>query len=404
MKHKFIAKRHWNRFESPLDKVNNLSIKYDDVIDLSLGDPDLITHDIIIEETFKDVKAGYTRYAAFQGDPELRAEIRKQYKEDYNIDISDDEILITASGSNAMYLALEAMLDQGDEVIFATPCYTQYIEQIKLAGGVPIELPTCEEENFEINIDRLNAAFTERTRCLIVNSPSNPLGTCLSLENMKEIAEVVIEKDIALIADEVYTAFCYQHPFIPFLSLPGMAERTVTINSFSKDYTMTGWRIGNVVAPAELLQAIKTINANAVFSSPSVSQRAAVHAIRNRKIIQPPMVEEYKKRVFYAAERVNNIPGMSVIFPPKAAFYLFVNIKNLKYKVSDSIDDIEKVSASQIITTSKDACDFLLEKAHVLTIPGTSFGAAGEGYIRIACTVGIEKLKEAFDRIELALK
>ena len=182
-------------------------------------------------------------------------------------------------------------------------------------------------------------------------------------------------------ADDIYTAFSFQTPFVPFASLPGMREHTITINSFSKNFTMTGWRLGNIVADPEIVDTIRTINENVVFTAPSISQRGAIFALRNRKAIQPALIEEYRRRVYYAAERINGIRNMSVLYPPKGTFYVFPSIK-----------------ATGL--TSAQAADVILREAHVLTIPGNSFGKCGEGYLRMACTVGVDKLAEAFDRIE----
>ena len=294
--------------------------------------------------------------------------------------VADEEIFVTASGCLAMYLALEAILDDGDEVIMQAPFFTPYPQQVELARGIPIELATLEEEDFQINIERLESLITERTKALIINTPSNPTGNCLTVETMEEIAKIAEKYDLLVIADDIYTSFSYQHPFVPFASLPGMQERTIIINSFSKDFTMTGWRVGNIIAPSEIIRVIQQINENVVFTAPSISQRAAIHGLRNREIVQPEMVEEYRKRVFYAAERINNIPNMHVLYPPKGTFYLFVNIKDT---------GLDSVTVSDII----------LREAHVLTIPGISFGNCGEGYIRLACTVNVNTLKEAFDRI-----
>lgn len=380
MKHKYIAKRYWKDISTPMGQVDVLAKQYNDVINLSLGDPDLITHDIIIEESMKDAKAGHTKYTDFRGDPELRDEIRKYYREEYGIGFEDNEIMVTASGCLAMYLALEAIIDDGDEVIIHTPCFTPYQQQIELARGIPVELDTYEEEDFQINIERLKRLITERTKAIIINTPTNPTGNCFTRKTLEDIAKVAKEYDLIVIADDIYGSFSFDGPFIPIVTLEGMKERTITINSFSKDYTMTGWRVGNVIAPDIIIKTMQKINENVVFTAPSISQRGAIHALRNRKEIQPSMIAEYKSRVQYAAARINKISNMSVL-PPKGTFYIFVNIKKTGL-------------------TSIEASDKILREAHVLTIPGISFGACGEGYIRLACTVNKDVLKEAFDRIE----
>lgn len=384
MKHKFIAKRYWKDQSTAMGQSDVLAKSFDDVIDLSLGDPDLTTDFRIIDAAFADAKAGHTKYTDFRGDPELRQAIIDFYKEEYDMDIVDEEIFVAASGCLAMYLVLEAILDDGDEVILQAPFFTPYPQQVELARGIPIELPTYEEEDFQINVERLESLITERTKALVINSPSNPTGNCLTVETMKKIAEIAEKYDLIVVSDDIYTAFSYQNPFVPFASLPGMQERTIIINSFSKNFTMTGWRVGNIIAPDYIIKIVQQINENVVFTAPSISQRAAIFALHHRDEVQPPMVEEYRKRMFYAAERINAIPKLSVIYPPKGSFYLFINIKGTGLG-------------------SVDAADMILREAHVLTLPGNAFGECGEGYVRIACTVGIDTLKEAFDRIEKAL-
>ena len=381
MKHKFIAKRYWKDQSTAMGQSDVLAKSFDDVINLSLGDPDLTTHELIIEKAFEDAKAGHTKYTDFRGDPELRSEICKFYKEEYGMDVADEEVFVSASACLGMYLALEAIVDDGDEVILQAPYFTPYPQQVELARGIPVELPTYEEEAFQINTERLESLITERTKALVINSPSNPTGNCLTVETMEKIAAIAEKYDLIVISDDIYTSFSYQNPFVPFASLPGMKGRTIIINSFSKNFTMTGWRVGNIIAPDYIIRTIQQINENVVFTAPSISQRAAIYALRNRETVQPEMVAEYKKRMFFAAERINEIPKMSVIYPPKGSFYLFINIKKSGL-------------------TSEEAADVILRKAHVLMLPGNAFGNCGEGYLRIACTVGVDKLGEAMDRIK----
>lgn len=380
MKHRFIAKRYWKDQSTAMGKSDEMAKSFNDVINLSLGDPDLTTHELIIEKAFEDARKGHTKYTDFRGDPEMRAEVCKYYREEYGMEVRDEEVFVVASGCLGMYLALEAILDDGDEVILQSPFFTPYPQQVELARGVPVELPTLEEEDWQVNPQRLESLITERTKAIVINTPSNPTGSCLTVETMKKIAEIAERYDLIVIADDIYTAFSYENPFVPFASLPGMRERTIILNSFSKNFTMTGWRIGQIIAPDYIIRTIQQINENVVFTAPSISQRAAIYALRFRDQIQPDMVEEYRKRAFYAAERINQIPHMHVIYPPKGSFYLFINIKETGL--------------------SSAACtDRILEQAHVLMLPGSAFGRCGEGYVRIACTVEIEKLREAFDRI-----
>ncbi|MGB7605388.1 MAG: pyridoxal phosphate-dependent aminotransferase [Lutisporaceae bacterium] len=380
MKHKFISKRYWKANTTPMAEVVELAHKYDDIINLSLGDPDLITDSRVIAEAFKDANAGHTRYTDSLGDLELREEISLYYKNVYRYNMGVREIMAVVGACHGMHLVLEAILDDGDEVIVPEPYFTPYANQIKLARGKLIPLETYEMEGFQVNVERLKTLITERTKAIIINSPNNPTGACLSKKVLEELAEVAIQKDIIIITDEVYGVFSFNEPFLPITTIEGMRERTITIGSFSKDYAMTGWRIGYVLAPEYLIECIRDINEGICFTAPSISQRAAIHAIRLREKIQPDLVNEYKKRVYYAYERINKISGMSVL-PPQGSFYLFVNIK--------------KTGLS-----STEVCKRLLEEAHILAVPGNAFGKSGEGYIRIACTVGLDKLKLAFDRME----
>ena len=380
MKHRFLSKRYWNSIETTMGESGKLATEYSDLINFSLGDPDLTTDERIIEAAMRDAKLGHTHYTDFFGDPELRKEVVKYFSEDFAMDIADNEVMITTSGCHAMWLVLEAILDDGDEVIIHEPCFTPYPQQIELARGKPVVLETYEEENFEVNVDRLEKLITNRTKAIIINTPNNPTGTCFSRKIMEDIAAIAVKYDLIIIADDIYTAFSYAEPFIPIASLEGMKERTITIGSFSKNYAMTGWRVGYVIAPDFIIKTIKDINENNVFTAPSVSQRAALYALRMRSDICPQIVEEYKNRMMYAYERICRIPNMSCL-PPKGSIYLFVNIK--------------KTGLS-----SEEVCEKLLREAHILALPGNTFGKCGEGYIRIALTVNIDILKEAFDRIE----
>lgn len=381
MRDKYIAKRYWIDQSTAMGQSDVMAKSFNDVINLSLGDPDITTHESVIKRAFDDALAGHTKYTDFRGDPELRNEICKYYMDEYKMSVDDEEVFVCASGCLAMYLALEAIIDDGDQVILQAPFFTPYPQQVELARGIPVELPTCEEEDFQIDVNRLERLVTERTKAIVINSPNNPTGNCLTLDTMMKIAQIAEKYDLIVISDEIYTAYSYEHDFIPFASLPNMRRRTITINSFSKNFLMTGWRVGNIIAPKNIIKIIQQINENVVFTAPSISQRAGIYALRLRKEIQPPIIKEFEVRMKYAAHRINSIKNMHVIEPPKGSFYLFINIKDTGL-------------------TSEQASEVILREAHVLTLPGNAFGQCGEGFLRIACTVDIEKLKEAFDRIE----
>ena len=382
MENRFLSKRYCSREEDTvIGHVTALARQADDVINLSIGDPDVNTPQQIIDAAFADAKAGYTKYTDCRGYKELRDEIAEYYKDEFDMDIADEEIMVTTSGCMAMSVVLEAILDDGDEVVSQSPYFTIYKTQVELARGKLVELDTFEEERYQVNIERLESCITPKTKAIIINSPNNPSGSCLTVETMKKIAEVAEKHDLVVISDEIYTIYSFDHPFVPFSSLPGMKERTVTINSFSKDYVMTGWRIGAIIAPPQIIDTVRRISENLVFSTPAVSQRAALHALRCRKEVQPALSKIFRERIFYAAERINKIPNMHVIYPPMGTFYLFVNIKDTGL-------------------TSEEAAMKIFEETHVVMIPGNGFGRCGAGCLRIACTVDISQLKEAFDRIE----
>lgn len=363
-----------------MGESGELSNKFDDIIDLSLGDPDFTTDDRIISAAFQDALNGHTHYTDFFGDMELRKEICKFYEEEYRSNVKTEECIITTSGCHAMWLALEAILDDGDEVIIHEPYFTPYPQQIKLTRGIPVYLQTYEDEDYQINTERLEKLISNRTKAIIINTPNNPTGTCFSYKTLQSIADIAIKHDLVVISDDIYTIFSYNEPFVPITTIEGMRERTITIGSFSKNYAMTGWRIGYIIAPPYIVNTVKDINENNVFTAPSISQRAAIYAIKNRKEIQPAILEEYKKRIYYAYDRIANIHNMSVKVP-NGSIYIFVNIK-----------------ASKL--SSQEVADKLFNEAHVLVIPGSAFGKSGEGYIRLAMTCGIDKINEAFNRIE----
>jgi aspartate/methionine/tyrosine aminotransferase len=278
-----------------------------------------------------------------------------------------------------MFIALFTCLNPGDEVLIPDPCFPVYTEQIRMCRGKAVSVPTYEEERFRFNPARAREYVTDKTKALIINTPNNPTGACMCREDMQEIADFAEEFDLLVIADDIYTSMSYEAPFMPFMSLPGMRERTITINSASKDFVMTGYRIGWTVSPAHLADAMRKANDVMVFTAPAPSQRAALYALKHRHDVMPPVLEEFRKRVFKAAELIQSIPKLSVL-PPMGTFYLFVNIKETGL-------------------TSEEFAYKVLEDAHVLMLSGTAFGAAGEGYVRIACTRSIEDLTEAMERI-----
>lgn len=353
---------------------------YEDLIDLSIGDTDYITDKRIIDAAYEGALAGYTRYGNPNGDPELVAAIRTAWKEDFGEVIPEGEIVITASSCMGMALAMLATVDPGDEVIVFGPYFFVYKQQIELAGGVCVEVPTVPEEGYRINEELLRGAVTPKTKAIILNNPCNPTGAFYDRDTLEKVARVARENDLLIVADEIYTRYVYEGEFVPIRTLPGMAERTLTLNSFSKNFMMTGWRIGCAIGRAEILRTMMEINGGMVFSAPGISQRAAIRALSLRDEIEKTYIEQYRRRTFYAAERAEKIPYLSVV-KPKGTFYLFPGI--------------EKTGL-----TDEEFCEKLLREAHIRVTPGYAFGESGRGHFRIACTVAEEKLREAFDRME----
>ncbi len=376
---RFIAEK-FRSFGGGLSLDTAALARYTDLIDLSIGDTDIVTDERIIDAAFRDAKAGYTHYGDPHGDPELIDVYCRAWEDDFGQKLEPERVLVTASSCLGMSLAMLSILNPGDEVLVFSPYFSMYKEQIELAGGVCVEVPTYADEGFEIKKERLEAAITDRTKAMIFNNPTNPTAMAYGKDTMRLLADEAAAHDLLIVADEIYTAYMFSEPFTPMRSLPGMDERTVTLNSFSKNYLMTGWRVGTVIAEPELISTMQRINGALIYTAPSVSQRAAIQALHDRESIRERYIKEYRERVLYAAERIKSMAYLE-LSEPRGTFYLFPSVRKTG------------LSSAQF-------CAELLEKAHVLTTSGAAFGKAGEGHIRIACTVCIDKLREAFDRME----
>ena len=353
--------------------------RYPDVIDLSIGDTDFTTDRRIIDAAFADACAGYTHYGDPKGDPELISAIRRAWKEDFGQDVSEQEVLVTTSSCIGMSQALMVILNPGDEVIVFGPYFADYASQAALAGGRAVEVPTYEADAYRPQEDALRRAITPKTRAMIVNTPCNPTGAAYDMDTLQMLARVAQEYDLLILADEIYTRYLYDGEFIPMRTLPGMADRTVTLNSFSKNFLMTGWRVGYIIAHPELIQVFKAVNDALTYAAPSISQRAAIKALSIRDEIAEAYITKYRDRVFYASDCIEKIPYLTLL-RPRGTFYLFPGIQKT------GMDD-------------RTFASFLLEKAHLLVSPGCAFGKAGEGHFRIACTVSRDKLEEAMKRL-----
>ena len=359
-----------NRFQhagSGLSLDTEALAKYNDIIDLSIGDTDFTTDEAIIEKAYLDAKAGHTHYGDPKGDPELISAVCGAWQADFTQELLPDHVLVTASSCLGMALAMLTILNPGDEVIVFSPYFAMYRSQIELAGGVCVDVPTYASENYAISEERLRAAITPKTKAIIFNNPTNPTGMAYDRSTLELLAKIAQEYDLLVAADEIYTTYIYEGDYIPLRTLPGMLDRTITLNSFSKNFLMTGWRVGVIIAEPTLIATMNQINGSLIYSAPSISQRAAIAALDNRARIRERYIKAYRERIFYSADRLEKIPYLSLV-RPKGTFYLFPGV--------------EKTGLS-----AGEFCKELLERAHILVSPGDVFGLAGKQHFRIACTV-----------------
>lgn len=353
--------------------------RFPDVINLSIGDADLTTDSQIIDAAFADAKAGYTHYGDPKGDAQLIGEIINYWQQDFATTLTSEQIHITPSSALGMAQTLLAFTNPGEEIIVFSPYFPIYSQQIYLAGGKTVDIPLSAADGYKIHADTLEAAINENTKAIIFNNPTNPTGVVYGLEQLQLIAEIAIKHDLLVIADEIYTDFIFgQTPFISLRSLPGMAERTITLNSFSKNFMMAGWRIGYAIAEPEFIAAIGAVNDSLAYSTSSISQRAAIKALQIRKETRAKYVAQYGERMAYMAAQLAQLPQFT-LHQPEGTFYLFPgNTAGL---------------------TGREFAAEIFNQAHLLVSAGESFGTAGSGHVRIACTESMEKLTEACHRL-----
>ncbi|MDX8335977.1 aminotransferase class I/II-fold pyridoxal phosphate-dependent enzyme [Candidatus Cetobacterium colombiensis] len=374
---KFLAKRFQNKEETTFKSIDEADKAK--IINLGIGDLDVHTDEIIINSAFKDALNGHTHYTDPLGDLELRQEIINYHKSEFtNYNVNLDEVIVLSGACHGMYLALQATLNPGDEVIVIAPFFPVYLDQIKEANGTPVIVHTTIENNYQILKEDLEKAISSKTKGIIINTPSNPTGVCYSLKSLEIVADLAKKYDLLIYADDIYDFYDYSDSFIPIYTLEGMKERTISVCSFSKNFAMTGWRVGYNIGPSSVIETIRKINEVIVYSASSISQRAALAALKNRDHIKNSVVPLYKERVEYSLERINNIPGLKA-FPPQGGIYLFIDI-------------------SETNLNSIEYSNYLFDELKVKVIPGKPFG--DDNAIRIACSNSLETLKEAFDRIE----
>lgn len=350
------------------------------VISLGVGEPDFDTPWIVRDEGMYTLQKGNTFYTANAGLLELRQEISHYLNRRYQLSYeAKDEILVTVGGSEAIDLALRAMLDPDDEVIIAEPCYVSYLPCVVLADGVPVSLQLKEKNQFRLMPDELEAAITDKTKIVILSYPNNPTGAIMEKEDLEAIAEVIKKHDLFVLSDEIYSELSYQNEHVSIASLPGMRERTIVINGFSKSFAMTGWRLGYAAAPALIMEQMTKIHQFAIMAAPTSSQYAGIVAIRDCDKEVAEMRESYDQRRRFLIDALDRLK--LPCFDPYGAFYVFPNI-------------------SEFGMTSEEFATRLVQEEKVAVVPGSAFGESGEGFIRISYAYSIEELKEAFVRVE----
>ena len=364
---------------SGIRKFFDIVSEMEDVISLGVGEPDFDTPWHIRDEGIYTLEKGRTFYTSNSGLKELRVAIAEYLRRRFEVSYDPlHEILVTVGGSEGIDVALRAMLDPGDEVLIPEPCYVSYVPCVVLADGVPVTIELKEENQFRLTKEELLAAITDKTKILVMPFPNNPTGGVMRREDLEEIAQVCIEKDIYVLSDEIYSELTYGADHVSIASLPGMKERTLLINGFSKSYAMTGWRIGYICGPQVIVEQMTKIHQFAIMCAPTNSQYAAVEALRHGDADVAQMRTAYDQRRRYLMHAFKEM-GLSC-FEPFGAFYVFPCIKEFG------------MSSDEFATR-------LLEEEHVAVVPGSAFGACGEGFVRISYAYSLENLKLAMERL-----
>ncbi|MFR8745753.1 pyridoxal phosphate-dependent aminotransferase [Gemmiger formicilis] len=364
---------------SGIRKFFDLAADMPHCISLGVGEPDFKTPWSVRDAGIRSLELGRTKYTANSGLKELRGEICNYLQRRFDLHYKEENVLVTVGGSEAIDLTIRAVVQPGDEVIIPEPCFVCYEPITQLTGGVPVHIATRAEDQFRLTADQLRAAITPRTKLLIFPYPNNPTGAVMSAAEMEEIAAVLRETNVLVLSDEIYSELTYgldRH--VSIASLPGMAERTIVVNGFSKSYAMTGWRLGYAAGPAPLVKVMTKIHQSCIMSAPTTSQYAAITALRQCDDQIEMMRDEYNRRRRYVVKALNEM-GLTC-FEPRGAFYVFPSIQ---------------ISG----LTSSEFCEQLLREKEVAIIPGSAFGASGEGYARISYAYSVDHLQTAMKRI-----
>ncbi len=376
----YISQRVQNTPPSGIRKFFDIVATMKNVISLGIGEPDFVTPSPILRAGIASLERGETGYTSNSGTIELRRALSQHLNRLYNVQYDPElEILITVGVSEAVYLAMTAVLDPGDEVIIPEPCFVAYAPEVNFAGGVPVTVPTYVEHQFQVTAADIEARITDRTKAILLGYPNNPTGAVMSRERMMEIAAVAESHDLLILSDEIYDQLVYGVPHTCVPSLPGMKDRTILLGGFSKDYAMTGWRIGYACANPELLAAMRKVHQYTIMSAPTTGQAAALVALEQGDAHVQAMRAEYDRRRRLIVDGFNTL-GLDC-FEPKGAFYAFPSV-------------------ARSGMSSEEFANRLLVEEEVAVIPGEAFGKSGNGYVRAAYAQSYEKIEEALNRIE----
>jgi aminotransferase len=376
----FISQRVQSVPPSGIRRFFDIAATMKNVISLGIGEPDFVTPAPILQAGLASLQRGETSYTSNSGTYELRAALAAHLKALYGLDYDvETELLITVGVSEALYLALTAVLDPGDEVIVPEPCFVAYTPEVVFAGGVPVTIPTRVEDNFQVTSETIERHITPRTKALLIGYPNNPTGAVMTRGELAEIAEVAARHDLLVISDEIYDRLVYGSEHVCVATLPGMRERTITLGGFSKNYAMTGWRLGYASGPAELLAAMRKVHQYTIMSAPTTAQAAGLEALQRGEEHVQAMVAEYDRRRRLLVAGLNTL-GLDC-FEPRGAFYAFPSV------VRSGMDD-------------NTFAETLLAEEEVAVVPGSAFGPSGQGFVRMAYATAYEKLEEALNRME----
>ena len=384
-----VAARMDKLVPSGIRKVNEKALAMErageKVIHFEIGRPDFDTPEYIKKAACEDLQNGDVFYTSNYGTMELREAVAEKLRTQNNIPCEAANVLIAVGLSEAVFDVLCAILDEGDEILVPDPVWMNYLNVPKLLGAVPVTYSLKEENGYQLDLDEIRSKVTDKTKAVVIVTPNNPTGGVLSEEVLKGLAEIAIEKDIMVIADEVYERLIYgDAKHVSIASLPGMAERTFTMNGMSKAYSMTGWRIGYVAAPKDMIPVINKLHQHNVTCAPSFAQHAAAVALREEKEEVNDMVKEYKRRRDYAVKAINEIDGLSCLCP-EGAFYIFINVKKLGMPCAK-------------------LAEYLLDTAKIALVPGDVFGENGEGYLRMSFANSYENIVEGCQRLKEAVE